>query len=105
MKELGVKEAIEYLRRHFDDRFFDGRFDARSAQKKSIEALKKQIPKKLRIDDEHWLCCRNCDETFYLHNKFDKRNNFCGKCGQAIDWSDIDENNIGNTRHNTSSIF
>ena len=51
----------------------------------------KQIPKKLRIDDEHWLCCRNCDETFYLHNKFDKRNNFCGKCGQAIDRSESND--------------
>ena len=57
-------------------------------EKAIVEALEKQTAKKLRIDDEHWLCCPNCDETFYLHNKFDKRQSFCGKCGQALDWSD-----------------
>ena len=54
-----------------------------------LNALEKQIPKKLRVDDEGWLCCPNCDETFKLHDQFRKRNKYCGKCGQALDWSDI----------------
>lgn len=53
-----------------------------------VNALKKQIPKKLRVDDEGWICCPNCDETFKLHDQFRKRNSHCGNCGQAIDWSD-----------------
>ena len=55
-----------------------------------VSALKKQIPKKLRVDDEGWLCCPNCDETFKLHDQFRKRNKYCGECGQAIDWSDTE---------------
>lgn len=53
-----------------------------------IAALEKQTPKKFRVDDEGWICCRNCNETFYLYNQFGKRNKHCGNCGQALDWSD-----------------
>ena len=56
-------------------------------EKAIVDALEKQTPKKLRVDDESWICCANCDETFYLHNKFNKMNKYCGNCGQALDWS------------------
>ena len=97
MKELGVKEAIEYLRRHFDDRFFDGRFDARSAQKKAIEALEKQIPKKPDLEgdgyDENGNLiydtgyCPNCRHIFEVYYDATRH---CPVCGQALDWSDTE---------------
>ena len=58
-------------------------------EKAVANVLRKQIPQKIKVDDESWLCCPCCGETFYLHNNFMKRNKNCGKCGQALDWSDI----------------
>ena len=49
----------------------------------------KETPTKLRIDENGWICCPRCDETFYLLNQFSERNRYCGRCGQALDWSDI----------------
>ena len=97
MKGLGVKEAIEYLRRHFDDRFFDGMFDARSAQKKAIDALEKQIPKKPDLEgdgyDENGNLiydtgyCPNCRHIFEVYYDATRH---CPVCGQALDWSDVE---------------
>ena len=56
--------------------------------KTAISALEKQIPKKLRADDEGWLCCPKCDETFKLHNQYHEKNRYCGNCGQKICWGD-----------------
>lgn len=58
-----------------------------SYAKLSIEALEKQIPKKQRIDNDDWRCCPRCGESFFLINTFNKRNKYCGNCGQALDWS------------------
>lgn len=55
-------------------------------KKKIMAALKKQIPKTLRVDDDSLYCCRNCDETFFLHNLFHEKNRYCGKCGQKLKW-------------------
>ena len=49
----------------------------------------KETPTKLRIDDEGWLCCPRCDDTFYLHSHYNNRNRYCGRCGQALDWSNV----------------
>lgn len=56
------------------------------AMREAIIALKKQIPQKPRIDNDDWICCPRCNETFYLINTHNKRNKYCGNCGQAIDW-------------------
>jgi protein-arginine kinase activator protein McsA len=53
------------------------------------EAREKQVAKKPRTDDEDWLCCRNCGETFSLVNTLHKRNKYCGNCGTKIDWSEV----------------
>lgn len=55
----------------------------------SKSALEKQTQKKLRVDDEGWLCCPKCDETFKLHNQYHEQNRYCGNCGQKIDWSEV----------------
>lgn len=56
----------------------------------ACNALEKQIPKKTRVDDNEWYCCCNCGDTFSLISIVNKRNKFCGKCGQALDWSDTE---------------
>lgn len=53
-----------------------------------MDALKKQMPQKQRIDDNDWRCCPRCGETFFLTSAFNKRNKYCGNCGQALDWGD-----------------
>lgn len=55
-----------------------------------MDALRKQIPIKQRIDNDDWRCCPRCNETFFLVNAFNKRNKYCGNCGQALDWGEQD---------------
>ena len=47
----------------------------------AIEALEKQIPKKLK--DDGWLYCPICGRDV-LMDRFD----YCPDCGQALDWSE-----------------
>ena len=47
----------------------------------AIEALEKQIPKKLK--DDGWLYCPICGRDVLMD-----RFNYCPDCGQALDWSD-----------------
>ena len=54
-------------------------------------AVEKQIPKKPRVNDDSWFCCRNCGETFSLANTVHRKNKYCGNCGQALDWSDTND--------------
>lgn len=50
----------------------------------AMQALEKQIPKKLIINEKDGMRhCPNCD-TFFLSGG--KRH--CEKCGQALDWSE-----------------
>ena len=47
----------------------------------ALNALEKQIPKKLK--DDGWLYCPICGRDV-LMDRFD----YCPDCGQALDWSD-----------------
>ena len=67
--------------------------------------IDKETPASLRIDNEGWLCCPRCDDTFSLFDHFGKRNHFCGKCGQALDWSDIHEPSKYNMKHEILKRF
>lgn len=86
MEEIGVKEAIEYIERHFNDRFFDGNFEAHSAKRKALSALKKQLPKKPYMDNENGVYekehCPTCHKSLFPND------HHC-KCGQTLDWGDI----------------
>ena len=56
------------------------------------QALEKQIPKKLDGKDEDDLVCgcHKCGEVNALWKMNGDRNRYCGNCGQAIDWGDIE---------------
>ena len=63
------------------------------ALSKAVEAIEKQIPKKpLHMHKNYY--CPVCKEDGWIlwddaiPNDMDK---YCGKCGQAIDWSDIND--------------
>lgn len=63
--------------------------DLQRAAKMGVEALEKQIPKKPLPDERYFGIgkCTTCNAVF-----LDKSTNYCGNCGQAIDWSDLNEN-------------
>ena len=59
----------------------------------AIEALEKQIPKKVEfVDGGEALLCPCCGIDFMgCLTDPDHDPYYCYECGQAIDWSDIDE--------------
>lgn len=62
------------------------------AKEKAMEALKKQIPKKVVIDKNIYLCpyCGANVETDCGDDMLDYRLHFCDNCGQKLDWSDYE---------------
>lgn len=50
------------------------------------EALKKRIPMKPTFPDCYALHCTICNNIVFDFNV--ERQDYCSKCGQAIDWSD-----------------
>lgn len=69
---------------------------------KAIKALEKQIPKKPNAyhtrffgDDRMAYDCPNCKHCFTMmkpnYNDNILRNQYCDICGQAIDWSEVEE--------------
>ena len=43
--------------------------------------------------DEHIEACANCGSGEYLTNWDGNRNDYCGQCGQKIDWREEDDDN------------
>ena len=87
-----TKEAIENLKKLKS--FHNGSYG--SSIRIAIEALEKQVPKKVKYKNRHgqgydiynkdYYNCPSCGRR--LRNK--QKDNYCGRCGQAIDWSDAD---------------
>ena len=62
------------------------------AMVRCVSALEKQIPKKPFHMHKNYYC-PNCKEGGWMlwdDAVPNDKDNFCGKCGQAIDWSDDD---------------
>lgn len=85
----------ETARRFILDNYFDGmnnvkavvgRDEETMAMKLAVEALEKQIPRKLPVDNELYHC-PGCGEKDAIM----QGDNYCFNCGQALDWSDTDE--------------
>ena len=60
--------------------------------KVAIQALKKQIPKKVvKVDIWTYKCpiCGSNVETDCGDDMLDYRLNYCDNCGQKLDWSDL----------------
>lgn len=80
MYEEALREVLHQVYRNTDD--FEMRI-SKDCYKLIIEALEKQIPKKLK--DDGWLYCPICGRDVLL-DRFD----YCPDCGQALDWSDTE---------------
>ena len=84
-KTIEWLEAIEEKYIHGGDELFDQK--RKIAISNAVEALEKQIPKKLvYIGIEQ--CCPVCKEGICLIGDDGCYGNFCGNCGQALDWSE-----------------
>lgn len=60
--------------------------------KVAINALEKQIPKKV-VTEKNIYLCPNCGanvETDCGDDMLDYRLNFCDNCGQKLDWSELE---------------
>ena len=58
----------------------------------AIEALKKQMPKKVLTERNIYICpsCGASVETDCGDDMLDYRLNFCDNCGQKLDWSELE---------------
>lgn len=63
-----------------------------SINRKAIEAVEKQIPKKPLENEPTWAVCPNCKGSIHKDNIWEHivegDTTFCEHCGQALDWSD-----------------
>ena len=78
---MTAEEAIKTIQVAIAEVEWEYPLDYSVAFETAIEALEKQIPKKLK--DDGWLYCPICGRDVVM-DKFD----YCPDCGQALDWSD-----------------
>ena len=61
------------------------------AMRMAIQALEKQISKKV-VKEGKWIykcpCCGECAETDCGDSFYDYQLDYCNGCGQKLDWSD-----------------
>ena len=78
---MTAEEAIKTIQVAIAEVEWNYPLDYSIAFEAAIEALEKQIPKKLK--DDGWLYCPICGRDV-LMDRFD----YCPDCGQALDWSE-----------------
>ena len=86
---MTIERAIEILdpehREHYESIEI-----VEEACRMGMAALKRTIPMKPVVDERTGRCtCPSCSEPNFLENDHNTLNNFCGCCGQAIDWSEF----------------
>ncbi|WP_297419277.1 hypothetical protein [Clostridium sp.] len=95
---MEAKEAIIRIKEHKDIHFkeeFPRAIKITEALELSIEALEKQIPKNVEGGTVEafgfdWFCmCGN-----YLSMDKDEYIKYCPKCGQKLDWNNIDNDKL-----------
>ena len=80
-----IKEAESHMtgNKSYDEIFVDDK----TALEMAIQALEKQIPKKVIWKYAfYWACCPNCGND--ICDEENEEFKFCSDCGQALDWSD-----------------
>jgi hypothetical protein len=109
-KKMTIEKAIEQLEdlikeaeSHMTGNKIDGEIpiDDKTALEMAIQALEKQIPKKVKREFATMGGCITCFETdvcpacgkdFYIEDLGQTMYcSFCPDCGQALDWSDENE--------------
>jgi len=75
---MTAEEAINYIIRHCNPDYPNGKTEWETAVNMAIDALKKQIPMKPILCDDEDLTCPTCGAD--VEWKY-----YCEKCGQKID--------------------
>ena len=75
-----LREVLHQVYRNTDD--FEMRI-SKDCYKLIIEALEKQIPKKVTKS-----ACPSCNRIFLFRHSEKIKGDYCDNCGQALDWSD-----------------
>lgn len=100
-KEMTPQEAIKRIENHIEihSRKEPHAFFITKALKLAVKALEKQIPKKPIVDSANLVDlqdfhCPKCNQKIIARIDGEwiagKQQNYCDKCGQAIDWSDTE---------------
>lgn len=83
-------EHLENLQREMTNHRFAYSNELINANGMAILAIEKQIPKKPIHKRKNYYCpiCKEDGWVLWDDVKPNAFNNFCGRCGQAIDWGD-----------------
>lgn len=82
-KTTTLKEGADWFKKEIEENSENRKM--RRLNEIAFESIEKRIPKKGIIPKENspYRLCPNCKDVY-----LDDTSSFCGKCGQAIDWSD-----------------
>ena len=80
---MTAKEAIKTIQVAIAEDKWEYPLDYSIAFKTAIEALEKQIPKKVTKS-----VCPSCKRIFLFRHGEKRKGDYCDNCGQALDWSD-----------------
>ena len=80
---MTAEEAIKTIQIAIAEVEWNYPLDYSIAFKTAIEALEKQIPKKVTKS-----ACPSCNRIFLFRHSEKRKGDYCDNCGQALDWSD-----------------
>ena len=80
---MTAEEAIKTIQVAIAEVEWNYPLDYSVAFETAIEALEKQIPKKVTKS-----VCPSCNRIFLFRHGEKRKGDYCDNCGQALDWSD-----------------
>ena len=80
---MKAEEAIKTIEVAIAEVEWEYPLDYSAAFETAIEALEKQIPKKVTKS-----ACPSCNRIFLFRHSEKRKGDYCDNCGQALDWSD-----------------
>ena len=80
---MKAEEAIKTIQVAIAEVEWEYPLDYSVAFETAIEALEKQIPKKVTKS-----VCPSCNRIFLFRHGEKRKGDYCDNCGQALDWSD-----------------
>lgn len=80
---MTAEEAIKTIQVAIAEVEWEYPLDYSIAFETAIEALEKQIPKKVTKS-----ACPSCNRIFLFRHSEKRKGDYCDNCGQVLDWSD-----------------
>ena len=80
---MTAEEAIKTIQVAIAEVEWEYPLDYSIAFETAIEALEKQIPKKVTKS-----VCPSCNRIFLFRHGEKRKGDYCDNCGQALDWSE-----------------